>query len=90
MKLDHTKRPALLQEPISSYDFLTAHLVSIIREEPARMRMGLIALIGEDEDFTDQIAGEECIPNSGNIPLPSCGAVGCIAGWTTMLTKGYY
>ena len=94
MSLDLTKRPVLLQEPISSYDFLTTRMVEVIREEPARMRMGLVALTtvdgDNDDDFIADIISEECLSEYHHVPVPSCGAVGCIAGWTDMLMRGYF
>ena len=58
------------------------------------MRMGLIALTftegSEEDEVIDDIISAECLNRDAHIPVPSCGAVGCVAGWTEMLVSGYY
>ena len=90
--IDITTRPKLLDVPTSSYDFLTKNIVDIIREEPKRMWMSVVITLGDDEETLEEDLLGSIDKQREDIVLevPSCGAIGCIAGWTTMLTDGYY
>ena len=90
--IDITTRPKLLDVPTSSYDFLTKNIVDIIREEPKRMWMSVVITLDDDEETLEEELLGSIDRQREDIVLevPSCGAIGCIAGWTTMLTDGYY
>ncbi len=66
-----------LTEPTTAYDLLTIHLPKVMREEPARVRMAIYGCAGP--------GAERYCGSDGEVSPPSCGTIGCIAGWTCIL-----
>lgn len=60
----------------TSYGYLTA-IAKLAEEEPKRINMGLVVIRGFGLDaYLERGAGRQ---------EPSCGTIGCVAGWTLVL-----